>query len=167
MGLPPTLMTAEQRDFPFDMALGELTLTLDVGTEKHFNCSLHIRAGVDLSGGDDGQIHLRMDNRARKITIAAAVRELPPGLDPGDIAALLQLVFPALLGQTNAVLPGLSIPNVNLANLPVLSEVSEFSGKVMALTSPDVKRTGDGGGYVVFEGGVTLKDAPPAPPVRE
>ena len=166
MGLPPTLMAPKEREFPFDLAAGEMKLTLNVGPDRRFVCSIHLRAGADLVGQDDGSIQLKLDNRARKITVAAAVRELPAGLDPGDIAALLRLMLPALLGKSNAALPGLSIPNIDLSKLELMQAVDQFDGKVLSLTSPDVKRIGEGGGYVVFEGGAILQDAPPPPPTQ-
>ena len=161
LGLPATLVEAGTPDYHYDLAAGEVAILLLVGADRRFRARLHLRAGVRVALDASGQVVLELDNRPKFLTVAAGVSEVPPGLDPGDVAALLRMMVPSLLGAAKASLPGFPVPAIPLSTFS--ATVAEFQGTELALKDPAVRKLGEGGGYLVVEGEVERRPVAPAP----
>ena len=55
-------------------------------------------------------------------------------------------------------MPGFPIPSIDLSTFGGLTA---FEGQALALDNAAARRLGEGGGYLVVEGDVTLVDVPP------
>ena len=159
IGLPATLLPAGDPEYHYDMAAGEVGLQLLVGADRRFHARLHVRAGVRMAIDEAGSVAMQLDNRPRYLTVAAGVDVVPPGLDPGDVAALLRMMVPSLLGAAKTSLPGFPIPSIPLSTFS--DSIPDFQGWELALKDPSVRKLGDGGGYLVIDGDVARKQAAP------
>ena len=66
------------------------------------------------SVGDDGAIEFTVDARPAHIEQAVGVLEAPEALDPGDLAALIRLLTPPILGKASNFVPDLPVPEIAL-----------------------------------------------------
>ena len=157
--LPATVLPATEDEYLYDLAIGELGLEILAGTDRRFDVSLHLRAGVAIDADDEGLLSMRLDDRARLITVHAAALQVPSFLDPGDVAALFRLMMPALLGEAEVRFGGFPIPVIEFDLLG--ENVQALAGRGLTLSTPTVRRTGAGGGYLVVEGDAVERRSEP------
>jgi len=152
MQLPSTLLPPDQPEYTFDISTGGLSLDLLAGADRWFHTMLHVRTGVDVGVNDKGELTFDLDDRAQKITVKASVEEVPAGLDKGDVAALLRMMVPTILGTVTVSYGGFPIPALELS---LFSEnVSVFQGKSLTFAPANIGKAGSGGGFVLAEGAI-------------
>ena len=154
LGLPPTLLPPTQPEYPYDLAVGEVGLRMLVGGERNFAAGIHFRSGVDIAIDEQGGIGIAMDGRAQKIVVHANVTETPPANDKGDVAALLRLIVPSVLGSVDVSYGGFPLPDFELSAFS--ENVAAFAGRSISFVPSRTARAGEGGGYLVLEG--SLRD---------
>ena len=81
------------------------------------------------------------------MTLEIGVIQAPAGLDPGDLAALVRLMVPPLLGNASAFLPAFPTPELPVGDL---LGVDALSGVSWSLQDPAIVL--DGGGWLVLTG---------------
>lgn len=153
LGLPPTLLPPLQPEYAFDLAVGETGLRIVAGTDRVFDTAIHLRSGVNLAVDEAGGIGLQMDGRAQKITVLANVTQSPATHEKGDVAALLRLIVPAVLGEVEVNYGGFPLPDFELSAFS--ENVAAFQGRTVRFAPSGTRRAGDGGGYLVLEGALT------------
>ncbi len=151
--LPTTFVPPTYPDeYPFDMAVGGIDIELLSGEDRYFEMDLHLQAGVSLRMDDEGLLGLDIDNRAQRITVQAGVAAAPESHDPGDIAALLRMMVPPILGEVGVTYGGFPIPAFDLSELS--ENLSSFENRAISFDPSGLIRGGQGGGYLVVEGAI-------------
>lgn len=150
LSLPPTFVAPTQEEYAFDIAVGGIGLDIVSGADRRFNMGLHMQAGVNIVIDDEGLISLKLDNRAQRINVQANVRETPPEHDGGDIAALLRMMVPPVLGSLNVGYGGFPIPSFDLATFS--EDFANVDSRAVTFMPSSFGRQGQGGGYFVVEG---------------
>ncbi len=149
---PAFVLPREEEDFAYDLAVGALPMRILADQDRYFDMEIHFQAGVGVELDEEGLLAMAIDNRAQRILVLAAVHEAPEVHDPGDIAALLRMMVPSILGEMNVTMPGFPIPSLDLS---LFSEgLSGFQGRELTLIPEGLRRGGDGGGYLIVEGGI-------------
>jgi hypothetical protein len=124
LALPPTLgaraPTAPASEpspldaLPFEIAIGEASLTIDTGGDRRFGCILNARAALGLEITADGALRSLIDSRPKAVEVAVGCPNVPASYDPGNVAALWRLGVPSLLGTATADLT-IPIPGIPLS----------------------------------------------------
>jgi hypothetical protein len=146
MGLPPMLGGATQDDMDADIALGEWRMAFFREDGEELTFSVNVRVGAQVSFSDADELSLALDNRPSMITMEIGVMSWPDALDPGDLASLIRLMVPPLLGNADNFLPGIGLPPIDLGSFS-----ESLSG--IELTPQDLALTVDDGGWIVLDGG--------------
>jgi hypothetical protein len=161
----PLVLSAEPAgaDFPFRMAMGDMQVELETETDKRFALFLSLAAGVDLAVEGDGadRLRLRADRRPPHVPVHVAAYAVPRGNDAGNVAALVRLMVPPILGRTNEGLPAFPVPGIPLATF---LDLPALAAQEIALPGLTVRTAGAEGHFLVLEGAPVLRDAPPEPP---
>jgi hypothetical protein len=79
---------------------------------------------AEISGGTTLDVHL--DNRPAAIDLVVGVLASPAALDPGDLAALVRLMIPPLIGNSAELVPSIPIPTIPLANFVDVDVVGDL-----------------------------------------
>ena len=146
MGLPPMLSSATEDDMDADLALGEWDMTFHREDGETLSFSVNVRVGTQLRFTEADELSLTLDNRPSQITMEIGVKSWPEALDPGDLASLIKLMVPPLLGNADNFLPGLSLPPLDLGSFS-----DSMSG--IELTPQELTLEVDSGGWIVLDGG--------------
>jgi hypothetical protein len=98
-----------------------------------------------VSFSEADELSLTLDNRPSLITMAVGVTDWPASLDAGDLASLVKLMVPPLLGNADNFLPSIRLPPIELGG---------FSASMdgIALTPQDLTLSIGDGGWIVLEG---------------
>lgn len=160
MAMPATIVPATLQDeFPYDIAIGGVSLDILAGQDRRIGAGLHFRAGANLIVDEGGLFTLKLDNRAQKITVQANVTESPDTVEAGDLAALLRFMVPPILGQVEVAYGGLPVPDIELSSFS--ENAAAFEGRTLRFVPSASLRQGGGGGYLVVEG--TFQESTDAP----
>jgi hypothetical protein len=146
MDLPPMIGGATQDDMDADLALGEWRMGFHREDGETLSFSVNVRAGAQVRFNDDDELSLELDNRPSQITMAVGVTSWPDALDPGDLASLIKLMVPPLLGNADNFLPGITLPPLDLGSLS-----DSMSG--IELTPQELTLVVDSGGWIMLDGG--------------
>ena len=160
----PLVLTpqADVPDFPFGMSVGDMQAVLETGDGRRFAMFLSLAAGVGLDVSEDGGlVRLRADRRPSFVPVQVGAYAVPAGNDPGNVAALVRMMVPPILGRTNEGLPGFPVPAIPLSAFLDLPSVAM---KEFHLPSIVVRTAGAEGHFVVLEGAPVMRDTPPEPP---
>lgn len=150
--LPPTFVAPTYpEEYGFDMAVGGIAVTLESG-DRVFEIDLHLQAGVGLRLDEEGELELLLDNRAQRINVQAGVSRAPERHDRGDLAALIRLMVPPVLGGVGVSYGGFPIPSFRLSDFA--ESLAGFEDREVTFSPSNIRIAGDGGGYVVVEGRV-------------
>lgn len=150
--LPPGFVEpTHPEDYMFDFAVGGIDIDLEA-EDDYFDMGLEFQAGVGIEVDKEGQIDLQLDNRAQYINVEAAVDTAPEKLDRGDVAALVRMIVPSVLGEVDVVFEGFTIPSIDVGALG--DSLSEFEGREVTFIPQDFRTAGDTGMYLVVDGDV-------------
>ena len=145
MDLPPMIGSATQDDMDADLALGEWRMGFVREDGEELTFSVNVRVGAQVSFTDTDELSLALDNRPAMMSMEIGVLSWPEALDPGDLAALIKLMVPPLLGNADGFLPGLALPAIDLGSF------SESMAGI-ELTPQDLSLAVDSGGWIVLDG---------------
>lgn len=145
MDLPPMLGEATQDDMDADLSLGEWRMAFHRDDGALLAFSVNVRVGAQVRFTDADALSLSLDNRPSLITMAVGVTDWPSSLDAGDLAALVKLMVPPLLGNADNFLPSITLPPIELGGFS-----TSMDG--IALTPQALTLSVDDGGWVVLDG---------------
>ncbi len=149
--LPPTFVPpTHPEDFLFDFAAGGIDVALVSNDDRFFDMGLEIQSGVGIDVDKEGQLDLQFDNRPQFITVQAALDAVPEGLDGGDVAALLRMMVPSVLGEIDVILQGFAIPSVDVGAFG--EGLSEFEGREVSFVPNHIGHAGEEGMYLRVDG---------------
>jgi hypothetical protein len=147
LGLPPVLSPPTVAGQDADLSLGELRIGFLRTDGAETDVSASVRTGGTVGFDAAGALALSLDQRPAQMVLEVGVVQSPPGLDPGDIAALVRLLVPPLLAGAGAALPAFEAPTVDLG---AVSGLDALAGVELGLASPALRV--DAGGWIVLEG---------------
>lgn len=153
-GLPMALVSTDDPEWDFTMGIGEMRSTIrrTDGVELAFSSS--ILGGGRAFSDTDGSIKMEMDDRPAYLKMGVATLDYPEALDPGDLAALVRLTIPPMLGQANEALPGFPIPETHLGDL---ADVDYLNGKYLSVDDLRLAIRGDEGLWITVECGLSIQ----------
>ncbi len=139
--LPPVVGTTVIEDRMGDVSLGELRMRIarEDGVVLDFAISARTAFSVDVQ--EDASFEASLDARPSFVEVAVGVLEYPIELDPGDLAALVKLMVPPLIGQAGAFVPDYNLPGVTLSDLMAFEG---FEGLTLGLVDGELSMTEDG-----------------------
>ena len=114
LDLPPVLTPTQQDGWAAQVAIGEWQLQFNRKDGEVLRFSVSARSHFQTEVADDGAIEFTVDARPAHIEQAVGVLEAPEGLDPGDLAALVRLLTPPILGKASNFVPDLPVPEIAL-----------------------------------------------------
>lgn len=149
LDLPAVVGDATWADQQFDLALGELRLAVTREDGVVTDASINVRTGGTLSITDAGELAFALDNRPAYMTLEVGIERAPDKLDPGDMAALVRLSVPPLLGTLGLFLPAFPVPSV-----PLDTFGDAFAGQELRIAEPAVRFDE---GWLLLEGSLTAE----------
>ncbi len=145
-GLPAVLGPPPDAEADASLGLGELGLVFTREDGVVFAFSVSARTGALLDVNDAGELTFDLDDRPARVELAVGTVVAPAALDPGDLAALVRLVTPPLLGNATAFLPGFPAPSLDLY---ALTGLDSLAGVELRLQDPAITVQPDGGALVL------------------
>ncbi len=136
LNLPPVLSPSSDDDWAAQMAIGEWDVVFNRTDGEKLRFSVNFRANVNAEVDEDGSIRVSVDNRPAQIEQSIGVLEAPSALDPGDLAALIKLLVPPLLGNTSQFAPDIPIPELPLDEF---IDAEATRGKILVVDEPAIK----------------------------
>lgn len=152
LGLPPVMTPADSDEWAAKVAVGEWRVRFNRTDGEVLDFSVNARADVDATVDDEGQIELTVNSRPVDMDLAIGVIEAPDSLDPGDLAALVRLMIPPLLGNAGDFAPKIPIP---VLPLDEFVDVPATEGKELIMSNPTVKVNDDG--WMLLESGLDVR----------
>jgi hypothetical protein len=140
--LPPVVSPPREPDtFDADISVGEWRIKFNREDGEIIDFSVNLRAGLqaEISGGTALDVHL--DNRPAAIDLVVGVLESPAALDPGDLAALVRLMIPPLIGNSAELVPSIPIPTIPLSNFV---DVDAIDGLELVIGDPEMYFSDEG-----------------------
>lgn len=136
LNLPPVLSPTLDDDWAAQLAIGEWDIVFNRADGEVLRFSVNFRAHVNADVDEDGSIRVAVDNRPAHIEQAIGVLEAPDTMDPGDLAALVKLLVPPLLGNTSQFAPDIPIPELALEEF---IDVEATRGKILVVDQPQIR----------------------------
>ncbi|MFZ5478954.1 MAG: hypothetical protein ACOZNI_19435 [Myxococcota bacterium] len=112
--LPPVFSEATYADQHFDLGIGEMRLRATREDGVLNDASVNVRTGGTLAFDDAGELAMSLDDRPGNMTLEVGMEAWPEALDPGDMAALVRLSVPPMLGTMSMFLPAFPVPTIPL-----------------------------------------------------
>jgi hypothetical protein len=138
LDLPPVITAPRDPAFDADMAFGEWRLRFERQDGEALELSVSLRTGIHADIPDAGELEVSLDDRPAHIDLEIGVLEAPEALDPGDLAALLRLMIPPLIGNSTDLVPTIPIPTVPVGEL---LDIPAAEGLEIGLTNPEMSFT--------------------------
>ena len=152
LGLPPVMTPAGSDDWAAKVAVGEWRIKFNRTDGEVLDFSINARSAVDATVDDEGQIELTINSRPVEMDLAIGVIEAPDSLDPGDLAALVRLMIPPLLGNASGFAPKIPIP---VLPLDEFVSVPATQGKELIMSNPTVNVNDNG--WMLLESGLDVR----------
>ena len=152
LGLPPVMTPADTDEWAAQVAVGEWRVKFNRTDGEVLDFSVNARAAVDATVDDEGQIELTVNSRPVDMDLAIGVIEAPESLDPGDLAALVRLMIPPLLGNAGEFAPKIPIP---VLPMDEFVNVPATEGKELIMSNPTVRVDQDG--WMLLESGLDVR----------
>lgn len=144
LNLPVTTGAPTFPDQSIDIAIGEMRLVITREDGEVIDASVNLRTGALVSLDADNELNFTIDARPAYMTIEVGMEQSPTGLDPGDMAALVRLTMPPLLGTLASIVPDVPVPDI-----PLDSFADSLAGQSLGLAEPVVEVND---GWVVISG---------------
>lgn len=153
--LPAMVSQPTQDDMQFDLTLGELWLHFHREDGITHSFSVNTRAGGSASFEQvegEQQVVIGLDDRPAYLDVDVGVMAWDPALDPGDLAALVRLIVPPLLGRSAEFMPGVAVPPLEMSEY---TDMEALQGVTMELDNPEISTTD--AGWLVVRGDYTAQ----------
>jgi len=144
VNLPVTTGDPTYADMDLDLSIGEMRMKITREDGEVIDASVNLRTGATVAVDDDGEVGITLDERPAYMTLEVGMEASPRGLDPGDMAALMRLSVPPMLGAIGSFMPDIPIPDI-----PLDSFADSLRGQSLGIADPSV-RVDDG--WLVIEG---------------
>jgi hypothetical protein len=148
--LPPVMEPPVQDDMDFNLSIGELRLAFlrEDGINHDFsvNTSTGTTASLETVDGEQ-MLVMALDSRPAYVQIEVGVIEHDPALDPGDLAALVRLIVPPLLGRSSEFMPGVAVPPLELSSF---TDLESLQGVTLQFSDPQTSVTDEG--WLIMKG---------------
>ena len=154
MDLPMAVVVSDDPEWDFRMGIGEIRSIIRRTDGEELGFSSNIVGGGRAFADVDGSIKMEMDDRPAHLELGIATLAYPEALDPGDLAALVKLMVPPMLGQANQALPGFPIPSTHLGDL---ADVGFFQGRYLEVDDLRMNVVGDEGLWITVECGLKVE----------
>jgi len=141
LGLPPVATQPRDSAFDADISVGEWRILFERTDGEQLEFSVNLRAALNatLSGGST--LEVQLDDRPAQIDLEIGVLQAPEAIDPGDLAALVRLMIPPLIGNTADLVPVIPIPTIPMGQLMDISAASDLE---IGMTDPEMEFTSAG-----------------------
>jgi hypothetical protein len=140
LNLPPVLSPSKDEDWAAQLTVGEWDLAFNRLDGEVLRFSINLRSHVNVSMEEGSVIRMSVDDRPAQIEQAIGVLAFPDELDPGDLAALVKLLVPPLMGNASEFAPDIPIPQVALEEF---IDVEATRGKVLMVENAQVRLEND------------------------
>lgn len=153
--LPPVMEPPVQDDMDFNLSIGELRLAFlrEDGINHDFSVNTSTGTTASLENVDgEQQVVMALDSRPAYVQVEVGVVEHDPALDPGDLAALVRLIVPPLLGRSSDFMPGVAVPALEMSSF---TDLESLQGVTLQFTDPDASMTDEG--WLVMKGDFTAR----------
>ncbi len=147
LGLPPVIEAPVQEDMQLNLSLGELRVAFHREDGITHDFSVNVSTGATVAIDGDDELTMSLDDRPAYVEVYVGVLEYDPALDPGDLAALMRLILPPLLGSASDWMPGYAIPPVELGDLTDMEALADVS---LEIRDPSISLTEQG--WVLLRG---------------
>ncbi len=151
--LPPVMQPPVQDDQDFNLGIGELRLAFlrEDGINHDFSVNASTGTTVTIEPVDgEQQVLMGLDSRPSYVQLEVGVIESDPALDPGDLAALVRLIVPPLLGRSAEFMPGIAVPALEMSTL---TDLPALQGVSLQFQDPQASVTDQG--WLVLKGEFT------------
>ncbi len=153
--LPPVMQPPVQDDQDFNLGFGELRLAFlrEDGVNHDFSVNASTGTTVSIEPVDgEQQIVMALDSRPAYVHVHVGVVEYDENLDPGDLAALVRLIVPPLLGRSSEFMPGVAVPALEMSEL---TDMEALQGVSLQFQDPQAHVTSEG--WLVLKGEYTAQ----------
>lgn len=151
LNLPPILGPTVDDDWAARLSIGEWDMVFNRNDGEIVRFSINFHALVNAEVDEGGAVRVAVDNRPSRIDQAIGVVDSPDGVDPGDLAALLELLLPPLLGNSSQFAPEIPIPDLALEEF---IDVEATRGKILVVDQPQIKLGDDG--WLMLQAGLAV-----------
>ncbi len=139
--LPPLMDEPTQDDQQMDLDIGELRLAFDRSDGVTLDFSINVSTGAVATFDENDSLLFTLDSRPAYVGVDVGVLEYDHALDPGDLAALIRLMVPPLLGSMGEVMPSFQVPPLDLGEI---TGFSSLAGVSMSFKDPEISVTQEG-----------------------
>ncbi len=140
--LPPVVKPPKDGErFDADVSVGEWRIKFNREDGQVLDFSINLRSGLQAEVLDGTELVVHLDNRPAFIDLEVGVIEWPEALDPGDLAALIRLIIPPLIGNSAEIAPAIPIPTIPLQNLVDLDVVEDME---LVISQPQMSFSEEG-----------------------
>ena len=141
LDLPPIAQPPRDAAFDADISIGEWRLKFERTDGEILEFSVNLRTALNADIREAGNLEVALDDRPAHIDLEIGVLEAPEAIDPGDLAALLRLMIPPLIGNSAELVPVIPIPTVPMGELVDIPAASDLS---IGVTDPEMTFTAAG-----------------------
>jgi hypothetical protein len=151
LDLPPIASPPRDVSFDADISIGEWRMRFERTDGEVLDFSVSLRTALNATIEDASSLEVELDNRPAHIDLEIGVIESPDGLDPGDLAALVRLMIPPLVGNSAELVPVIPIPTIPMGEL---IDIPAADGLVVGMTDPEMTFTE--AGWLVLQADVDV-----------
>jgi len=138
LDLPPIASVPRDPAFDADISAGEWRIRFERTDGEVLEFSINLRTGVNADIQEAGSLEVTLDDRPAHIDLEIGVLQSPEALDPGDLAALVRLMIPPLIGNSAELVPTIPIPTVPMGEL---MDIPAAEGLEVGVTQPEMEFT--------------------------
>jgi hypothetical protein len=152
LNLPPTIEPTTEDEWAAQIAIGEWLVEFEREDGESLIFSVSFRSNVQVSLAGESEILLDIDARPSKMELSVGVLQAPGELDPGDLAAMIRLMVPPLLGNASSFAPNVPIPVIPLGEFLDLPSTAD---RELAAENPTIQVQDDG--WLLLKSGLTIR----------
>jgi len=136
LGLPPVATAPRDDSFNADLSIGEWTMRFERVDGEVLEFSVNLRTALNASIEEAGSLTVELDDRPSAIELEIGTLQSPEGLDPGDLAALVRLLVPPLIGNSAELVPNIPIPTIPMGELV---DIPAAEGLEIGVVEPEME----------------------------
>jgi len=135
LDLPAIAGPPRDSAFDADISIGEWRVRFERTDGENLEFSVNLRTALNADIQEAGLLEVALDDRPAHMELEIGVLQAPEALDPGDLAALLRLMIPPLVGNSAELVPTIPIPTVPMGEL---MNIPAAEGLEIGLTNPEM-----------------------------
>ena len=138
LNLPPIASPPRDPAFDADISIGEWRMRFERIDGEVLEFSVNLRTALNASMQEAGSLEVALDDRPAHIDLEIGVLRSPEALDPGDLAAMLRLMIPPLIGNSADLVPRIPIPTIPMGEL---IDIPAAEGLEVGIVDPEMEFT--------------------------